>query len=181
MDDTSSDVGRSADAASSLVSLDPIARSQAEVLRNLFELYVHDFGKLVPHDLHANGRFDVPIDDVWWNGDTHHPYFIRRDGKLCGFALARRGSRTTGDAEVMDVAEFFVVRGARGQKVGSSAAHALFGAFPGRWEVRVRAANAAALRFWERAAQTWIGRAVEGERLSVDRVEWVVFRIEPRR
>ena len=90
----------------------------------------------MPLDLKYNGRFDVAIADEWWTSGAHFPFFIRYGDKLSGFALVRRGSRITGASDVMDIAEFFVVRGARGKRVGIQAAHALFETFLGRWEIR---------------------------------------------
>ena len=159
-------------------TLEPIAQEQAPILRNLFELYVHDFSEFVPLDLKAGGRFDVAIGEQWWTRADHFPFFIRWHGKLCGFALVRRGSRlNAGASDPMDVAEFFVIRGARGKGVGSSAAHALFTAFPGRWEIRVRRVNVAALKFWSRAVETWLGSAVESRPFSSDGVDWDVLTI----
>jgi predicted acetyltransferase len=134
------------------VTLEPIAADQAWILRNLFQLYAHDFSEFLPLDLRPDGCFDVPLGDLWWTAPTHHPFFLRRAGKLCGFALVQRGSRVTGETEVMDVSEFFVVRGLRRSGVGRSAALTLFSTFPGRWELRVRPENDAALRFWLVAA-----------------------------
>jgi predicted acetyltransferase len=161
------------------VVLEPIAREQAAVLQNLFELYAHDFSEHVPLDLKATGRFDVSVGERWWT-DGHYPFFIRCDEKLCGFALVRRGSKFTGEMGVMDVAEFFVVRGARGRKVGATVAHALFTAFPGGWEIRVRQSNAAALRFWSRAVEKWVGRPVASVQVSFEGVDWNVLRVEPQ-
>ncbi len=104
-------------------------------------------------------------------------YFIRCDTRLAGFALIRRGSRITGATDVMDVAEFFVVRGERRSGVGTRAAHAVFGAFSEhRWEVRARAANIPALRFWEHAIASWVERVVESSPFTVDGVDWKVLR-----
>jgi hypothetical protein len=61
---------------------------------------------------------------------------------------------------VKDVAEFFVIRGARRRGVGSCAAESLWSAFPGRWEVRVRRANSGGLAFWSRQ----LGGAADGGR-----------------
>ncbi len=158
--------------------LEPVTPGEAPILGNLYELYAHDFSEHVPLDLNDSGRFEVAVDGVWWKGGDHHPFFIRCAGKLCGFALVKRGSRTTGAAEPMDVTEFFVVRAARGKGVGTRAAHALFGAFPGRWEVRVRRSNAGALTFWSRAVDAWVGRAVTAEPWSAEGVDWEVFRFE---
>ena len=91
--------------------------------------------------------------------------------------LARRGSRITTATDVMDVAEFFVIRGARGKGVGAAAAHALLAAFPGRWEIRVRQTNPLAKRFWGRVAHTWAGRPVASEAFTAEGVPWDVFRL----
>ena len=162
-----------------MVALEPITRDQGPVLRNLFELYVHDFSAYVPIDLQPSGRFDVPVGDQWWARSDHFPFFIRSDGKLSGFALARRGSRVGTAPDVMDVAEFFVVRGARGRGVGAAAALALFDMFPGRWEIRIRHANPGALKFWARVTATWLGRAVASEPFSSDGVDWDLLRLDP--
>src|SRR4051812_27814872 len=102
-----------------IVLLEPIAKAQSEVLQNLFELYAHDFSEHVPLDLKPTGRFEIDVGDRWWT-EGHYPFFIRCDQQLCGFALVRRGSLVTGATDVMDVAEFFVVRGVRRRKVGAA-------------------------------------------------------------
>ena len=160
-----------------LVVLEPVALEQAFVLANLFELYVHDFSEQVPLDLKPNGRFDVSVDERWWTSDDHFPFFIRADDKLCGFALARRGSRVTAATDVMDVAEFFVVRGARAKGVGARAAHALFAAYPGNWEIRVRRTNSAASKFWRKVAERCADAAVTVTAFSSAGVDWEVLRV----
>ena len=164
-----------------MVALEPITRDQAPVLHNLFELYVHDFSEYVPIDLQPSGRFDVSAGDQWWAREDHFPFFIRANGKLGGFALARRGSRVSAATDVMDVAEFFVVRGARRSGVGSAAALALFGTFPGAWEIRIRRANPAALKFWARVAASWLGSPVASQPFSIEGVDWDLLRVEAAR
>jgi len=159
------------------VVLEAIAADQAFVLANLFELYVHDFSEQVPVELKANGRFDLPIDERWWSDDAHFPFFIHSDGRLVGFALVRRGSRVSAAVDVMDVAEFFVLRGARRRGVGRSAARALFRAFPGRWQVRVRQSNEAAKTFWQKVARGWPGEPVPWTPFSVAGVAWHVLEV----
>jgi predicted acetyltransferase len=161
------------------VVLEPVAKEQAAVLQNLFELYAHDFSEHVSLELKPTGRFDVLVGDHWWT-DDHYPFFIRNDEKLCGFALIKRGSKFTRAMDVMDVAEFFVVRGARGRKIGATAAHALFNTFVGGWEIRVRQSNAAALTFWSHAVTQWLGRPIVSTHVVFEGVDWNVLRIEPR-
>jgi predicted acetyltransferase len=164
-----------------LVVLEPISRDEIPVLQNLYELYAYDFSEHVPLDLKSNGRFDVPVNDRWWTNDDHFPFFIRHGGKLSGFALARRGSRVTDAADVMDLAEFFVVRGARKKSIGTHVAHSLFTTFPGRWEIRVRRTNAGALKFWSRTLERWSGRPMASTAFTNAGIDWELFRIEPPR
>lgn len=160
------------------VTLVAISRAEASVLASLFELYAHDFSEVVPLRLGANGRFELPIEERWWSSAAHFPYFILQAGTLAGFALVRRGSRITAEAEVMDVAEFFVVRGARRRGVGRAAARALFSGFPGPWELRVRHGYAAARDFWRRAAAPWLAPGDAFRACTADGVAWEVLRLD---
>jgi predicted acetyltransferase len=162
------------------VVLDPVAQAEAPVLRNLFQLYAHDFSEYVPLDLDATGRFDASVDAKWWTDPDHHAYFVLSGEKLAGFALVQRGSRVTGDTGVMDVGEFFVVRGARRHGIGVKVAHALFAAFPGPWEIRVRHANIPARAFWARAAAAWSRTPVTSTDVTLQGVEWAVIRVACR-
>lgn len=168
----------SRDPAESEVSLEPIHRDRAPVLHNLFELYVHDFSGHVPLQIQSSGRFELSPGEVWWTRDDHFAYLIQRQGELAGFALVRRGSRVSHRSDVMDVAEFFVLRGARGQGVGTRAAHALFRTFPGAWEVRVRRTNPGALQFWARAAEGWTDQPLSPSPVAIEGVEWDVLRFD---
>jgi predicted acetyltransferase len=156
------------------VTLVPIDPAQAEVLSSLLELYVHDFSEQVPVELKPNGRFELPLDERWWTSADHFPFFVQSAGKLAGFALVRRGSRVTAETDVMDVAEFFVVRGLRRRGVGQAAALALFSRFPGRWEIRVRSTNTAAKSFWLRVARAWLGREAQSTPFVAQGVAWEV-------
>ena len=67
-----------------MITLKPIARSEAPVLAQLFELYAYDFSEHMPLDLKPSGRFDIPIADAWWSDSDHHPFFLYSDDKLVG-------------------------------------------------------------------------------------------------
>lgn len=159
------------------ISLEPIARDRESTLRNLLELYAHDFSEHVPLPIKASGRFEVALNEVWWTREDHFAYFIQLGAELAGFALVRAGSRVTDAPEVMDVAEFFVLRGVRARGVGRAAAHALFRAFSRPWEIRVRRTNGAALQFWSRVAHSWLGQPVPSRPFSVDGVGWNLLQI----
>lgn len=164
------------DTIEAAVVLEPVTRDSASTLCNLFELYVYDFSEHMPLRIQVNGRFEHTLGDVWWTREDHFAYFIKLRGELAGFALIRTGSRVTIAPEVMDVAEFFVLRGLRGKGVGRVAAHALFRAFPRAWEVRVRRTNVAAMQFWSRVAENWVGQPVSSSPFSVEGVDWDLLR-----
>lgn len=154
------------------VLLEPITHNTESTLRNLFELYAYDFSDHMPLQLKPSGRFELGPDDDWWKREEHFAYLIKLRGELAGFVLVRRGSRVTDAPEVMDVGEFFILRGIRGKGVGRLAAHALFSAFSRKWEIRVRRTNAAALQFWSQVVESWVGRPVSSSSFSVKGVNW---------
>ena len=120
------------------------ALADKSVLRNLLELYLHDFSELTGADVDEHGLFGYRFLDNYWSEPDRHPFFIRADGRLAGFALVRSGTPH-------DMAEFFVLRKYRRNGVGLLAARALFAAFPGEWQVREMSGNAGATAFWRRA------------------------------
>jgi predicted acetyltransferase len=66
------------------------------------------------------------------------------------------------------MAEFFILRKFRRQRVGERAAVLLFDRFPGRWEVRQRSSNQPATAFWRSA----IGRYTRFEEELIDDERW---------
>jgi predicted acetyltransferase len=119
------------------------------VVRNLFALYAHDLSDLVGLDIDEDGTFALPPRlATYWQGDLrHHPFLVRADGKLAGFALVRQ---LEVEAVTHDMAEFFILRKFRRARIGQQAAWSLFDRFPGNWEVRELIANTPAQAFWRR-------------------------------
>jgi predicted acetyltransferase len=152
------------------VSLIPAAEDERSVLENLVQLYAYDWSELSGFDVGEDGRFEDMALAPYWLDDWRHPFLLRVDGKLAGFALIHGRSRLTGASGVFDMAEFFVMRRYRRQGVGLAAASAAFGRFKGPWEVRQREENAAATAFWRRA----IGDHTRGKYREVrwDGPEW---------
>jgi predicted acetyltransferase len=134
-----------------VIALDPATRQERGALENLFQLYVYDWSEIRPLDVGEDGRFDDYPLEAYWLEEWRHPFLLRVDGKLAGFALVSERSRLTGAAGVTDMAELFVMRRYRRQGVGRAAAFAAFDRFKGAWEIRQRAENAEATAFWRRA------------------------------
>ncbi len=134
-----------------MITVDPAAEHERVALTNLLQLYVYDWSELHALDVGEDGRFDDYPIDAYWHDEWRHPFLIRVDGKLAGFALVSGRSRLTSSNGVFDMAEFFVMRRYRREGVGIAAACAVFDLFKGPWEVRQRPSNVEATAFWRRA------------------------------
>ena len=149
-----------------MISLDPASAAERPVLENLFQLYAYDWSELGWLEVGGDGRFADPALDAYWLEGHHHPFLIRVDGRLAGFALVAARSRLTGEPGVFDMAEFFVMRKYRRQGVGFAAASAAFDRFRGRWEIRQRDENVAATMFWRRVIARYTGGSYQEVRCN---------------
>jgi predicted acetyltransferase len=140
------------------------------LLAALLELYQYDFTEFSEEDVDEHGRFGSPWLDRYWSEPERSPFLLYVDGRPAGFALVRRTEALDGSGDVTDMTEFFVMRRYRRRGAGEHMAAGLFARFPGRWQVRVVAANLPAQSFW----RTIIGRYTGG-RFDVhawDTKEW---------
>jgi predicted acetyltransferase len=156
------------------------AADEEPVLANLFELYAHDFSELTDLRLGPDGRFGFDELPLYWTDAARRPFLIKADGDLAGFVLVQKGSQISGDADVWDVAEFFVARGYRRDGVGTRAAHEVWRRLPGRWEVRVLDRNEAARAFWQRAVAGFTGAEVDAFVHDREGRRWHVFSFDTR-
>jgi predicted acetyltransferase len=83
--------------------------------------------------------------DAYFREPGRHPFLIRRDGDVAGFAFIR-SPESTGRA--WQVAEFYVDPQNRRCGVGRAAIGLIWKRFPGDWELQIHARNAAAIQFW---------------------------------
>lgn len=123
------------------IELEPVDYADKVVLRRLIELYIYDYSEYMGWDVDAHGVFGYRYLDHYWTESDRHPFFIRVDGRLAGFALVRSGTPH-------GMAEFFVMRRYRRTGVGRQAAQILFERFPGAWEVSQLVTNVTGTTFW---------------------------------
>ena len=163
--------------------LERARQEESPLLANLLELYIHDLSEIFPAvQLGADGRFGYPrLASYWSEPGMRFPFLIRRAEKVLGFALAQRGSPLSDDPQVLDVAEFFVLRGERRSGVGARAAALLWDGLPGRWIVRVSEANQSGLPFWSRVVKAYAGDAVIQTERDGAPHRWRVFAFDTQR
>jgi predicted acetyltransferase len=159
----------------------PATKEQAPILANLLQLYAHDFSEFHDVEIGADGRFIYKPLPLYWSEPGRHPFLIWADDKLAGFVLIKKGSEVSGNGNVWDMAEFFVLRAFRRHGVGTRIAHEVWGKFPGAWEVRVMQANFAALNFWSRTISEFTGENIDAVRFEKEGEIWVVFSFETKK
>jgi predicted acetyltransferase len=157
------------------VQVIPALPEQESILANLLELYAHDFSEFINLQLGADGRFGYERLPSYWKESNRHPFLITADGHLAGFVFVHRGSELSDDADVWDVAEFFIVRGFRRLGLGTKAAQEIWKRFIGDWEVRVIDRNQQAKTFWARAIKEFLGETIEPIRIAKGGEVWHVF------
>jgi predicted acetyltransferase len=140
------------------VTLEPATITDAVLIANLLELYIHDLSAFFAVDIGAEGHFGYAKLPLYWSEpEIRFPFLIRVGGQLAGFVLVTRGSPATEDPRALDIAEFFVLRRHRRSGTGRAAARLLWNRMPGVWIVRVSEANLPALPFWESVIGEYTG------------------------
>jgi predicted acetyltransferase len=126
------------------VEITPAGPDDRVVFEHLLELYRYDFSVYDGADVDVRGIYGYPYLDRYFLDPDRHPFLVRVDGRVAGFALVRSG-------DPHDMAEFFVMRKYRRDGTGMHVARNLFARFPGNWQVRQLQANEPAQAFWRRA------------------------------
>jgi predicted acetyltransferase len=110
-----------------------------------------------------------------WSQSNRHPFLIRFQGTLAVFALVKRGSETSDNQEVWDMAEFFILRGCRRHRIGTLAAQEVWRRFPGPWEIRVMQSNPSATSFWTQAISDFIQESIKPVQIEKDGKSWQLY------
>ncbi|MGG3280004.1 GNAT family N-acetyltransferase [Paenibacillus solani] len=138
-----------------MITIQPAPYQQKSTLRNLMELYQYDFSEFEPDDVNENGLYEYMFLDHYWTEDGRHPFFIRVNACLAGFALVRELGTTDNDETIYSMAEFFVMKKYRKNGIGQYIAVELFNRFQGIWKVAVLESNKPAQKFWRKTIERY--------------------------
>jgi hypothetical protein len=93
------------------ITIEPATPADAPLLAHLLEFYVHDLSDVFAIEPGLDGRFGYPKLPLYWSEpEKRFPFLIRTGGRTVGFVFVTRGSPATDDPDVLDIAEFFVLR-----------------------------------------------------------------------
>ncbi|KKR71529.1 MAG: GCN5-related N-acetyltransferase [Candidatus Woesebacteria bacterium GW2011_GWA2_40_7] len=122
-----------------IINLDIIPLEKKEDLRVMLKKYEQELTGLADPS-------EYKYLDSYWLKETRHPYFIKVDGEVAGFALVNQHCLVQDGGH--NLAEFYVIPAFRKQGVGRTAAFQVFNLFCGNWELRELADNSRARVFW---------------------------------
>jgi predicted acetyltransferase len=130
-------------------------RLEIPVIRKMMELYYHDLSEYTGDDLNIHGTFEEWYLDQYWTEDRHFPYLLKIGGKFAGFALVGCGELP---GTYFAIAQFFVMRKYRRNRIGCKMAYTLFDKHRGQWEIMYLPNNIPARRFWRSTLTGYVGK-----------------------
>jgi predicted acetyltransferase len=98
--------------------------------------------------------FDKSQFDIYWESESHIPYFIYVNQEVAGFVLIRK---YPSEISRYDVEQFFVLRKFKGKGVGKKAFKLVTKLISGKWQIRVLFENSSALHFWKSSVSGIVG------------------------
>ncbi len=162
------------------VCVSPATEAEGPALRRLMQLYCYDFSDFSDVQINDDGTFGDSefIEEQF--GPEHTSYVVRSGKELAGFAIVSPRSYLTGKSGVTDMAQFFVMRGYRGEDVGRTAASLLFDRYPGPWEVRVIKGNLGAEAFWRSVVDRYTDGAFNVSKIEAGNDSGALFAFTSR-
>ena len=160
-------------------------KGNANIIRNLYPLYLYDLSEIYGHFPNQYGIYEdetiktlteqYPIQDAWFqNPDSLHPFIIFVDKKPAGFMLISEGKHAPKDTEYF-VYEFFLLRPYRSKNIAGIAAIKGFEHFKGKWALYTNptTTNKKAQSFWNKTVSNYtsgkfdksVGSTFDGEKL----------------
>lgn len=119
------------------------------ILKNIYQLYLHDLSSYNQEDLDHNGLYDVGFLDLFWEKEGLFPFFINIKDNVIGFILVQTGRFAPSTGEDYYISEFFILRKYRRKGIGKAAISKLFSLFPGTYLLGQMPTNMPAIQFWK--------------------------------
>ncbi|MEH7438212.1 GNAT family N-acetyltransferase [Neobacillus drentensis] len=135
-----------------MIELVRVSKEEENILHNLMQFYIYEFTQYISTiTLEENGLYK-PFDlTPYWSSPNLHPFFIKKENELIGFALVESATET----EPNTILEFFIIRKYNGKGFGKLAATKLFNIFSGKWHITQIEKNYPAQAFWRNIISTF--------------------------
>jgi predicted acetyltransferase len=158
-----------------LVTIREAKNQEQPVIKNLMQLYLHDFSEFADVEIQDDASYDYPYLKHYWQDPDRFPFLIRLDGNLAGFALVRKEVTPDTGQPLTSLAEFFVLRRLRRLGIGRRAATKLWDLLPGSWVIEVLESNKEAYPFWKQVISAYTREEFEEIQNHTDFRRWTRF------
>jgi len=129
------------------ITIEPVAKEEKEILRNLLEKYMYEFSQYNNVDVNSLGLYGYSYLDNYWTEKNRFPFFIRVNGKLAGFVMVHDYPEVKIDTNYT-MSEFFVMYKYRRCGIGKYAVKYILDKFRGKWQLRYHPKNEISQKFW---------------------------------
>ena len=129
--------------------LKQIDRQNLNILKNLFQLYIHDISKELSWDCDDDGLFEAYSLSGWLSNKENFGYLVYVEDKLAGFVMVDKEFKVLKNEEGnYNLSEVFILNNYKGKSLASNVVKQVFDMYKGNWECRPVPKSISALTFW---------------------------------
>lgn len=127
-----------------------VSLEEKSIIINLMQLYTYELSfcedETTNFTMLNTGLFVISkYTELYFEEENRHPYILKYNGNLVGFALVRLNE----DGRY-EIGEFFVLNKYRKIGMGTFMANEIFEKYKGKWEIRTLLKNKRAQEFWRK-------------------------------
>lgn len=129
--------------------LEEITEEKKTIIENLLQYYFYELSVYFPRNIQEDGKYrKYTYLETYFKDSSRKAYFIKVKNQYAGFVFVNEYTVVAKENETKAIAEFFVLKQYRGEKLGTQVALNLFKG-EDNWEVKVLNKNKEAMNFWK--------------------------------
>lgn len=128
-----------------------INNDSLNILKNLFQLYIHDISKELSWNVNNNGLFEAYSLDDWFKDKNNFGYIIYVENNIAGFVMIDKEFKILENkTENLNLSEIFVLNNFKGKGLAKNVVLKVFDLHKANWETRPVPMSNSAHLFWEK-------------------------------
>ena len=132
-------------------SLIKINNNNLHILKNLFQLYIHDISKELSWNVNNNGLFEAYSLDDWFKDKNNFGYIIYVENNIAGFVMIDKEFKVLENkSENLNLSEIFILNNFKGKGLAKNVVLKVFDLHKANWEIRPVPMSNPAHLFWEK-------------------------------
>lgn len=133
------------------IELKAINNNDLSVLKNLFQLYIHDISHELPWNVNADGLFEAYSLDDWFKDENNFGFIIYVENNIAGFVMIDKEFKVLTNTEnSLNLSEIFILNNFKGKGIAKKVALKIFDTYKSNWEIRPVPTSNSAEAFWQK-------------------------------